>query len=75
MSGLILGGRNADFLGAPDSRLCRAAVLGTAVFAAESARRVIPGATRLFERLGRRQRTVLVRRLVRERHGDRSDSA
>ncbi|WP_200827138.1 oxygenase MpaB family protein [Thermomonospora echinospora] len=75
-SRLILGRRNADFLGAPDNRLYRAAVLGTAatVFAAESARRVIPGVTGLCERLGQRQRTTMVRRLIREQHGDRSHS-
>ncbi|MBA9006300.1 oxygenase MpaB family protein [Thermomonospora cellulosilytica] len=75
-SRLILGRRNADFLGAPDNRLYQAAVLGTAaaVFAAESARRVIPGATGLCERLGQRQRTTMVRRLIREQQGDRSHS-
>lgn len=75
-SRLILGKRNADFLGAPDNKLYQAAVIGTAVtvFAAESARRLIPGATALCERLGHRQRTAMVRRLIREQHGDRSHS-
>jgi hypothetical protein len=34
-------------------------------------RRVIPGATRLCERLGQRQRSTLISRLVAEQRGDR----
>ncbi|MFG2084699.1 oxygenase MpaB family protein [Spirillospora sp. NPDC048824] len=75
-SRLVLGKRNADFLGTPDSRAYQAAVLGTAaaVFVAESVRRVVPGATRLAERRGLHRRTVLVRRMVREQRGDRTHS-
>ncbi|RAY16967.1 DUF2236 domain-containing protein [Actinomadura craniellae] len=75
-SRLILGRRNADFLGAPDSRFYRAAVIGTAatVFVAESARRLVPGATGLSERLGHRLRTAMVHRLIDEQRGDRSHS-
>ncbi|MEU5881165.1 oxygenase MpaB family protein [Spirillospora sp. NPDC047279] len=71
-SRLILGKRNADYLGAPDSRPYQAAVaaVSAAVFVLESARSVIPGATRLSERLGHRQRTALVARMIREQHGD-----
>jgi ER-bound oxygenase mpaB/B'/Rubber oxygenase, catalytic domain len=69
---LVLGKRNADFLGTPDSKLYQAAVVatGAAVLAAETARPLIPGATRLSERAGQRQRTKMIRRLVREQHGD-----
>jgi hypothetical protein len=71
---LVLGKHNADFLGAPDTRLYRAAVIGTAaaVLGLETARRVIPGSTRLSERIGQRQRTTLIRRLIREQRGDRT---
>ncbi|HEU5028403.1 MAG TPA: oxygenase MpaB family protein [Spirillospora sp.] len=73
-SRIVLGKRNADHLGAPDSRPYRAAVLGTAagVFALESVRRLVPGATRLSERAGRRRRTALIRRMVAEQCADRS---
>nr|WP_262496143.1 oxygenase MpaB family protein [Nonomuraea sp. SYSU D8015] len=75
-SRLVLGRRNADFLGAPDNTFYRAAVIGTAatIFVAESTRRLIPGATGLCERLGQRRRTTMVRRLIREQHGDRFHS-
>jgi mpaB/rubber oxygenase-like protein len=70
---LVLGRHNADLLGAPGSRPYRAAVLGTAgaILAVDSARRVLPGATRLSERIGQRQRTTLINRLVTEQRGDR----
>jgi hypothetical protein len=70
---LALGRQNADFLGAPDTRAYRAAVVATAlaVSAAETVRRAVPGATRLSERVGQHQRTTLMRRLMREQHGDR----
>ncbi|TDC62618.1 DUF2236 domain-containing protein [Actinomadura sp. GC306] len=75
-SRIVLGKRNADFLGAPDLKAYRAAVLGTstAVFALESVRRVVPAATRLSERIGQRRRTALIQRMLLEQHGDRTHS-
>ncbi|MFC5747410.1 oxygenase MpaB family protein [Actinomadura rugatobispora] len=71
-SRLILGKRNADFLGAPDNRRYQAAVatVSAVVFAVETLRGAIPGATRLSERLGHRGRVALARRMIREQHGD-----
>ena len=59
---LSLGKQNADMLGAPDSRGYRAAVIATAaaMFAMETVRRLVPGATRLSERIGQRRRTALI---------------
>jgi hypothetical protein len=70
---LVLGKHNADFLGAPDRRRYRAAVIATAavVLGAETLRPLIPGATRYGERIGQRQRVTMIRRLVAEQHGDR----
>jgi ER-bound oxygenase mpaB/B'/Rubber oxygenase, catalytic domain len=70
---LVLGRQNADFLGAPDSRACRAALIvaAAAVLTAESVRPLVPGATGLSERIGQRQRVTMIKRLVAEQHGDR----
>ncbi|WP_341770175.1 oxygenase MpaB family protein [Actinomadura darangshiensis] len=75
-SRIVLGKRNADFLGTPDSKPFQAAVLATsaAVFALETVRGLVPGGTRLAHRIGHRRRTRLIRRMVREQHGDRSHS-
>ena len=58
---LSLGRQNADMLGAPDTRGYRAAVVATAagIFALETVRCLVPGATRLSERIGQRQRAAL----------------
>lgn len=71
---LSLGKENADMLGAPDDRRYRAAVVATAagMFALETVRCVVPGATRLSERIGQRRRTALISRLVSEQQGDRA---
>ncbi|KAB2350039.1 DUF2236 domain-containing protein [Actinomadura rudentiformis] len=71
-SRLILGRRNADFLGTPNDKPYQIAVAATAaaVFALETARTMIPAATRLSERRGQRRRTALIRRMVREQHAD-----
>jgi len=75
-SRLILGKRNADFLGTPNDLRYQAAVGATAavVFVLETARTLIPGATRLSEHLGQRRRTILIRRMTREQHADRTHS-
>ncbi|MGI8329812.1 oxygenase MpaB family protein [Actinomadura scrupuli] len=75
-SRLILGKGNADFLGAPDDRRYQAAVAATAaiVFTVETARRLIPGATGLSQRLGHRHRTAMSRRMTAEQHADRTHS-
>lgn len=54
VSRMLLGGSNADYLGLPSARVTSAAVLGFAAanFAAETARRRLPGATAVQERLG-----------------------
>jgi len=54
VSRLLLGGSNADYLGLPRARVTSAAVLGFAAanFAAETARRRLPGATAVQERVG-----------------------
>jgi hypothetical protein len=65
ISRLLIGKDNADFLGLPNPKLVTAAVLGlsAATFAAETARRRLPGATRLQEKLGELQRTQYLARL------------
>lgn len=70
---LSLGRQNADMLGAPDTRGYRVAVVATAagIFALETVRCLVPGATRLSERIGQRQRAALISRLVSEQQGDR----
>lgn len=54
ISRLLLGKTNSDYLGLPNHRVTTAAVLGLAAanFAAETARRRLPGATALQERIG-----------------------
>ncbi|GAA1195903.1 oxygenase MpaB family protein [Prauserella alba] len=65
VSRLVLGKDNADFLGLPNDPVAQGAVLaGAAVnFAAESARRLVPGATAAAERIGELGRKQYQRRL------------
>ncbi|GAA4538293.1 oxygenase MpaB family protein [Amycolatopsis samaneae] len=67
ISRLVLGKVNADFLELPNDRVAQAAVLAVAGvnFAAETLRRVVPGATALQERIGEAGRRGYVRRLGR----------
>jgi hypothetical protein len=69
---LTLGKDNADHLATPDTRRYRAAVIATAatIFAADTARRAVPGATRLTERIGHHHRTHLMARLRAEQNAD-----
>lgn len=71
-SRMVLGRRNADFLELPDSRLFQAAVLATSfsVQALELARRALPGATELSDRVGGGTRRWLLRRAIRELGAD-----
>lgn len=73
-SRIVLGKRNADLLGAADSKPFQAAVLAvaSATLVLETARRLIPGATDLTYRIGRRQRTRLIRRMLTEQHATSS---
>lgn len=73
-SRIVLGKTNADFLGLADSKPYQAAVLATAVAngALEIPRRLVPGVTRLQERLGARTRQKLVRASVARNGGDRT---
>ncbi|WP_067539773.1 oxygenase MpaB family protein [Nocardia crassostreae] len=73
-SRILLGHTNADFLGMPYSRVSTAAVLATAALngALEVPRRLIPGATRLAERLGRRTTERMMARPVLANRPDRS---
>ncbi|GAA5162061.1 MULTISPECIES: oxygenase MpaB family protein [Amycolatopsis] len=72
ISRLVLGRDNADFLGLPDDPVAQAAVLAAAAanFAAETARRHIPGATLLQELLGGLERRHYVGRLAKIVHLD-----
>ncbi len=65
ISRLVLGKTNADFLGIPNDPVAQAVVLTAAGvnFAAETLRRVIPGATLLQERIGEVGRRGYVKRL------------
>ncbi|TNC26036.1 oxygenase MpaB family protein [Amycolatopsis alkalitolerans] len=65
ISRLVLGKANADFLGLPNDLLTQGAVLTAAAvnFAAETARRRIPGATTLQELIGTLERRHYVDRL------------
>lgn len=65
ISRLVLGSTNADFLELPDDPVAKGAVLAVAAanFAAETARRHIPGATTLREFLGTLERRRYVDRL------------
>ncbi|RJO77078.1 DUF2236 domain-containing protein [Nocardia panacis] len=73
-SRIVLGRGNADFLGLPDSRFFQGAVMAVAAVngALEVPRRLVPGATRLQERLGARVRAGLVRGSVGRSGGDRT---
>jgi hypothetical protein len=66
ISRLVLGKTNADFLELPDDLVAQGAVLTAAVvnFAAETARRHIPGATALQEFIGSVERRHYVGRLA-----------
>ncbi|WP_157227861.1 oxygenase MpaB family protein [Nocardia asiatica] len=63
---LILGNANADQLQLPDQKLFQALVLGAAVSlkAAEYPRRLLPGATRWAEFVGRRCQLALTDRMM-----------
>lgn len=65
ISRLVLGKANADFLGIPNDPVAQAVIVGVAGvnFAAETVRRLIPGATALQERLGEAGRRGYVKRL------------
>lgn len=65
ISRLVLGKVNADFLEIPNDPIAQGAVLAVAAgnFAAETARRLIPGATALQEYLGTLERRRYVERL------------
>jgi len=65
ISRLVLGKTNADFLGIPNDPVAQAVVVTAAGmnFAAETLRRVIPGATLLQERIGEAGRRGYVKRL------------
>ena len=66
ISRLVLGKANADFLELPDDPLAQGAVVAAAAvnFAAETARRHIPGATSLQELVGGLERRRYVTRLA-----------
>jgi hypothetical protein len=66
ISRLVLGKTNADFLELPDDPIAQGAVLTAAAvnFAAETARRYIPGATSLQELIGSIERRRYVTRLA-----------
>ncbi|MEU0463177.1 oxygenase MpaB family protein [Amycolatopsis sp. NPDC006131] len=65
ISRLVLGKSNADFLEIPNDPIAQGAILAVAAgnFAAETARRFIPGATALQEYLGTLERRRYVDRL------------
>lgn len=73
-SRILLGKTNSDFLEMPCSRVFLAAVLATAAIngVLEVPRRIIPGATRLSERLGRRATERMMRRAALVNNPDRS---
>ncbi|MVU75713.1 DUF2236 domain-containing protein [Nocardia sp. ET3-3] len=73
-SRILLGKTNSDFLEMPYSRIFLAAVLATAAIngALEVPRRLIPGATRLSERVGRRVTERMMRRAALVNSPDRS---
>ncbi|WP_410660242.1 oxygenase MpaB family protein [Amycolatopsis sp. lyj-112] len=66
ISRLLLGKTNADFLDLPDDPIAQAAVVAVAGvnFAAETVRRMVPGATALQERLGAVGRRHYIRQLT-----------
>ncbi|QLY30579.1 DUF2236 domain-containing protein [Nocardia huaxiensis] len=71
---IMLGTKNSDFLGMPRNRFFMAAVLATSALnaVAEVPRRLIPGATGVSERAGRRVTERLVQRVTRTNNPDRS---
>ncbi|MGW4242102.1 oxygenase MpaB family protein [Nocardia sp. NPDC004722] len=71
---IMVGKTNADFLGLPNNPVFLAAVLATAAVngVLEVPRRVIPGATGLSERLGRRITERMHARIVRANRPDHS---
>ncbi|MFX0573346.1 oxygenase MpaB family protein [Nocardia nepalensis] len=73
-SRIVLGPTNSDFLGLENSKFFQSAVMATAVVngAMEVPRQLIPGATRLHERLGARLRARLVRGSIARNGGDRT---
>ncbi len=66
ISRLLLGKRNADFLELPDDPVAQAAVVAVAGvnFAAETVRRLVPGATALQERIGAAGRRHYLRQIT-----------
>lgn len=76
VSRMLLGGSNADYLGLPPARVTSAAVLGFAAanFAAETARRRVPGATAMQERVGRQIRRWYLAQVQRTMPLDRTYS-
>lgn len=77
ISRMLIGKENADFLGLPSARVGQVAVLGfsAANFAAETARRLVPGATALQEKVGELTRKQFLGRLGRMVPLDRSYAA
>ncbi|MGW2660556.1 oxygenase MpaB family protein [Nocardia tengchongensis] len=73
-SRILLGKTNSDFLEMPYSRVFLAAVLATAAIngVLEVPRRLIPGATGLSERVGRRLTERMMARAARANRPDRS---
>ena len=71
-SRLLLGRRNADFLGLPDNKPFQAAVLATSAanLALELARPLVPGATRISELIGALTRRRLVEQGIRAVRAD-----
>ncbi|WP_433681785.1 oxygenase MpaB family protein [Nocardia sp. CA-119907] len=73
-SRIVLGPTNSDFLGLENSKFFQSAVMATAVVngALEVPRQLIPGATRLQEKLGARLRARLVNGSIARNGGDRT---
>lgn len=71
---IMLGKKNSDYLGMADNRIFMAAVLATSSIntVIEVPRRVIPGATGVSERAGRRVTEWFVRRVLQSNNPDRS---
>ncbi|MGH3466625.1 MAG: oxygenase MpaB family protein [Thermocrispum sp.] len=76
VSRMLLGGPNADYLGLPAARVTSAAVLtfAAANFAAETARRRMPGATTVQRLLGQRTRSWYLTQVQQSLPLDRSYS-
>ncbi|MBL1078188.1 DUF2236 domain-containing protein [Nocardia sp. 2] len=71
---IMLGRKNSDYLGMPHSRVFMGLVMATAVVNTmiEVPRRIIPGATGVSERAGRRVTTWVIERVTRANNPDRS---